>query len=153
MTISKGQKAPDFTLVDTDKNEVSISQFNGKKVLLLFFPGAFSGVCTTELCAVRDSMADFNNLGAQVIGVSTDTFFALKKFKELNNLDFILLSDYNKEVCGLYGAQYDNWVMGMKGTAKRSAFVIDENGDLVYSEILESAGDLPNFDKIKAALA
>jgi glutaredoxin-dependent peroxiredoxin len=153
MTISIGQKAPDFTLVDTDKNEVSISQFNGKKVLLLFFPGAFSGVCTTELCAVRDSMADFNNLGAQVIGVSTDTFFALKKFKELNNLDFILLSDYNKEVCGLYGAQYDNCVMGMKGTAKRSAFVIDENGDLVYSEILESAGDLPNFDKIKAALA
>jgi peroxiredoxin len=153
MTLSIGQKAPEFTLVDTEKNHVSLSQFKGKKVVLLFYPGAFSGHCTTELCSVRDDLSSYNDLNAEVIGVSTDTFFTLKKFKEVNGLDFTLLSDYNKEVCGLYGAQYDEWIEGMKGTAKRSVFVIDADGNITHSEVLESALDLPDFNKVKEALA
>lgn len=153
MTLTIGQKAPAFTLIDTEKNHVSLDQFKGKKVVLLFYPGAFSGHCTTELCSVRDDFSSYNDLDAEVIAISTDTFFTLKKFKEVNELDFTLLSDYNKEVCGLYGAQYDVWIEGMKGTAKRSVFVIDAEGKLVYSEVLESALDLPDFTKVKEALA
>jgi len=153
MTISKGQQAPAFTLIDSERNEVSLSDFKGKKLLILFYPGAFSGVCTDELCVVRDDMNSYSSLNINIVGISTDTVFTLKKFKEINKLEFPLLSDYNKEVCGLYGAQYDEWILGMKGPAKRSAFVIDENGTLIHSEVLESAGDLPDFNQIKSAVS
>jgi len=144
--------APNFTLRDSDKNEVSLSQFSGKNVVLVFFPLAFTGVCTTELCSLRDSIAVYNNLNAEVIGISVDSLFTLDKFKIEQSLNFTLLSDFNKEVSAAYGCLYENFVLDMKGVSKRSAFVIDVKGTIQYAEVLESAGDLPNFEAIQACL-
>lgn len=153
MSITLGQQAPNFTLRDTEKNEVSLSQYAGKKVVLVFFPLAFTGVCTTELCSIRDSIATYNQLNAEVIGISVDSLFTLDKFKKEQSLNFTLLSDFNKEVSTAYGCLYENFVLDMKGVSKRSAFVIDAQGAVQYAEVLESAGDLPNFDAIQACLA
>ena len=153
MSITLGQQAPNFTLRDTEKNEVSLSQFAGKKVVLVFFPLAFTGVCTTELCSLRDSIATYNQLNAEVIGISVDSLFTLDKFKKEQSLNFTLLSDFNKEVSTAYGCLYENFVLDMKGVSKRSAFVIDAQGVVQYAEVLESAGDLPNFEAIQACLA
>ena len=153
MSITLGQQAPNFTLRDTEKNEVSLSQFAGKKVVLVFFPLAFTGVCTTELCSLRDSIATYNQLNAEVIGISVDSLFTLDKFKKEQSLNFTLLSDFNKEVSTAYGCLYENFVLDMKGVSKRSAFVIDTQGAVQYAEVLESAGDLPNFEAIQACLA
>jgi peroxiredoxin len=152
MAIQVGQPAPEFSLFNTNKEQVALSSLRGQKVVLLFFPAAFTGVCTKELCSVRDGITDYNNVNARVFGISTDTVFSLGKFKEEQNLNFDLLSDYNKDVTALYGASYETFVLGMNGTAKRSAFVIDENGVVKYAEVLESAGDLPNFENIMSAL-
>ena len=153
MSITLGQQAPNFTLRDTEKNEVSLSQYAGKKVVLVFFPLAFTGVCTTELCSLRDSIATYNQLNAEVIGISVDSLFTLDKFKKEQSLNFTLLSDFNKEVSTAYGCLYENFVLDMKGVSKRSAFVIDAQGVVQYAEVWESAGDLPNFEAIQACLA
>ena len=152
MSLQKGQQAPDFTLYNTLKQPVQLSSLKGAKVVLLFFPAAFTGTCTKELCSVRDDLSWYNNVNAKVFGISTDAVFSLIRYKEEQNLNFELLSDFNKIVCGTYGSQYDTFILDMKGVAKRSAFVIDENGVVVYAEVLESAGDIPDFEKIKAAL-
>ncbi|WP_298300587.1 peroxiredoxin [Hydrotalea sp.] len=153
MQLQKGMQAPDFTLYDTDRNQVTLSSFKGKKVILLFFPMAFTGVCTKELCAIRDGMAIYNNADAVVLGISVDSPFTLAKFKEAEGLNFPLLSDFNKEVSTAYGAIYDSFIGWMKGVSKRAAFLIDANGTIQYAEVLENAGDLPNFDAIQHALA
>ena len=152
MELQTGQTAPNFTLINTEKNEISLEDFKGKNVVILFFPLAFTSVCTTELCAIRDDLSSYNDLNAQVLGISVDSPFTLGKFKEEQNLNFPLLSDFNKEVSALYRAQYDEFVLGLKKVAKRSAFVVDANGILKYIEVLENAGDLPNFDAIKETL-
>ncbi len=151
MSLQVGQTAPDFTLFNTEKQEVTLSQQQGP-VVLLFFPLAFTSVCTTELCTIRDDYSSYNDLNATVFGISVDSLFTLDKFKKEQNLNFDLLSDFNKSTAAAYGALYDNFVLGMQGVAKRSAFVIDGNGVIQYAEVLESAGDLPNFDAIKEAL-
>ncbi len=148
-----GKAAPAFTLPAPDKQLVSLSDYKGKKLVLLFFPAAFSGVCTAEMCAMRDDIAAYQNLDAQVLAISVDGPFTLGKFRELENLNFTLLSDFNKEVCQAYGAYYDEWILGLKGVAKRSAFVIDAEGIVRYAEVMESAGDLPNFEKVREALS
>ncbi len=153
MAIQTGDKAPSFTLFDTEKNEKSLSDFSGQNVVLLFFPAAFTSVCTKELCNTRDDLAYYQGLNAQVLGVSVDSVFTLAKFKEEQSLNFPLLSDFNKEAARAYNAIYEDWIMGMKGVAKRSAFVIDKNGVVRYAEVLESAGDLPNFAVIKETLS
>lgn len=153
MSLQVGQAAPDFTLFDSDKNEVSLSSFHGKPVVILFFPLAFTGVCTTELCSVRDSIATYNGVNAQVLAISVDSLFTLAKFKDEQNLNFPLLSDFNKTTSTAYGALYENFVLGMQRVSKRSAFVVDKEGNIAYAEVLESAGDLPNFDAIKETLA
>ncbi|RMF20325.1 MAG: peroxiredoxin, partial [Bacteroidetes bacterium] len=131
----------------------ALEDFQGKNVVLLFFPLAFTGVCTTELCTVRDDLSSYNDLNAQVLAVSIDTPFSLAKFKAEQNLNFPLLSDFNREVARAYDALYEEFVLGMKGVAKRSAFVIDKNGVIRYAEVLDNAGDLPNFEAIKQTLA
>lgn len=153
MNIEIGSKAPDFTLFDSDKNKVSLSDFTGQNVLLLFFPAAFTGVCTTELCSVRDNMAQYASLNAKVLGISVDSIFTLAKFKEEQGYNFPLLSDFNKEVSPAYGSIYDTFVFDMKGVSRRSAFVIDKSGNVRYAEVLESAGDLPNFEAIQTTLS
>jgi glutaredoxin-dependent peroxiredoxin len=153
MSLQVGQAAPEFKLFDTEKNEVSLSSFKGKPVVVLFFPLAFTGVCTAELCSIRDSIAEYNAVNAQVLAISVDSLFTLGKFKEDQSLNFPLLSDFNKAVSGAYGALYENFVFDMHGVSKRSAFVVDEEGKIAYAEVLESAGDLPNFAAIKDTLS
>ncbi|MCA0365950.1 MAG: redoxin domain-containing protein [Bacteroidetes bacterium] len=153
MALQIGDIAPDFKLYSTEKQEVSLSSYKGKKVVVLFFPMAFTGVCTTELCSLRDDIASYQNLNAEILAISVDSPFTLGKFKEDQKLPFPLLSDFNKEVSAAYGSQYEEFVLGLKGVAKRSAFVIDEEGKIAYAEVLESAGDIPNFENVKAALA
>jgi peroxiredoxin len=119
----------------------------------LFFPLAFTGVCTTELCSVRDNMAVYGNLNAEVLAISVDSPFTLDRFKQEQNFNFPLLSDFNREVSRSYGALYENFVFGMRGVSKRSAFVVDKEGVVRYAEVLESAGDLPNFAAIQETLS
>jgi glutaredoxin-dependent peroxiredoxin len=152
MSIQIGQTAPEFTLFDSAKNKVNLSDLKGKNVLILFFPQAFTGVCTKELCAVRDDISRYNNVHAQVIGISVDSVFTLAKFKEDQQYNFTLLSDFNKEVSALYGTLYTDWILDMKGVSKRSAFLIDKAGIICYAEVLESAGDMPDFKAINEIL-
>jgi len=154
MSIQIGQQAPDFSLFSSSKEKVTLSDFNGKKnVLILFFPQAFTGVCTTELCSVRDDIANYSNANAEILAISVDSIFTLAKFKELQQLNFTMLSDFNKEISTSYHSIYDSFTdMNMKGVSKRSAFIVDKAGIIQYAEVLESAGDLPNFDAIKTCL-
>lgn len=147
-----GAQAPSFNVVDSDKQPLNNQTIAGKRTLILFFPAAFTGVCTKELCSVRDDLSRYNNMNVQVIAVSTDTLFTLAKYKEEQGLNFILASDYNKEMCKAFDASYDEFVFGMKGTARRSAFIIDTDGSIQYAEVLESAGDLPDFEAINKTL-
>lgn len=150
--IQVGQQAPDFSLYDTQKNKVTLSELKGKNVVLLFFPLAFTGVCTAELCSVRDNLSFYNNLDATVFGISIDSLFSLKAFKEQQNLNFELLADFNREAAKAYDCLYSSFVNDMTNVAKRSAFVIDKEGVVRYAEVLENAGELPNFDAINNTL-
>jgi peroxiredoxin len=152
MTVIVGEAAPDFTLYNTNEEQVSLLQLKGRNVFLLFFPFAFTSVCTTELCSTRDSIFFYESTNAEVLGISVDSAFALKKFKEDLNLNFQLLSDFNKEASNAYGCLYETFALGTKGVAKRSAFVVDKTGIVRYSEILENAGEVPNFSAIRNCL-
>jgi peroxiredoxin len=135
MKLNKGDQAPAFKLV------------------LLFFPMAFTSVCTTELCAMRDNLADYNKLNTEVVGISVDSPFTLHKYKQDQQFNFVLLSDFNKEASQAYGAFYENFMLGLKGVSKRAAFVVDKNGKVQYAEVLEKASDLPNFEAIKQTVS
>ena len=148
-----GQAAPNFTLFNTEKKEISLTDYKGKNVVILFFPLAFTGVCTAELCSIRDNYNTYTALNAEVIGISVDSLFALEQFKIAQNYHFDLISDFNKTASKDYDTMYDTFAFGMLGVSKRSAFVIDQNGILQYKEVLEDAGKQPNFDAIKACLA
>ena len=152
MSLQPGQPAPQFTLVSSEKKEVSLSDFKGRKIILHFFPFAFTSVCTTQLCTMRDNFGYYDGLNAQVFGISVDSPFTLAKFKEENNYQFPLLSDFNKEVSAAYGALYDSFAFGLKGVSKRAAFVIDEQQNISYAEVLENAGELPDFAAIAEAV-
>lgn len=152
MALIKGDKAPDFTLYSSELKEVSLADFASKKLVIHFFPMAFTVVCTEQLCSSRDSFPFYAGLNTDVLAISVDSPFTLAKFKEENHFPFPLLSDFNKEVSRAYGAFYEDFVFGMKGVSKRAAFVIDENQRVVYAEVLEAASDLPDFDAIKNSL-
>lgn len=152
MSITVGQKAPGFNLPDTNKQLHTLEQYKGKNVLLLFFPFAFTGTCTKELCGVRDDIARYNNANAEVLGISIDTHFTLKKYKEEQSLNFSLLSDFNKEAIHAYDIAYEELAL-MKGVAKRAAFLIDKDGIVRYAEVLENASEIPNFEAINKVLA
>ena len=152
MKIEMGQQAPDFSLYNSDKNKVTLSELRGQNVLLLFFPAAFSSTCTKELCSVRDNISMYNNADAKVFGVSVDTVYSLAKYKEDQKLNFALLSDFNKEVSTSYGCLYDLFSYDMRGVSKRSAFVINKNGIVQFAQVLEKATDLPDFELIQKTL-
>lgn len=152
MSIQIGQKAPDFSLYDSEKNKTTLSDYRGKNILLLFFPQAFTSVCTAELCGVRDDISRYSNEQAQVFGISVDSVFTLAQFKESQKYNFPLLSDFNKEVSTSYGSIYNDWILDMKGVSKRAAFVIDKEGIVRYAEVLENAGEVPNFNAIRETL-
>lgn len=148
MAITIGSPAPQFTLTSSELKEVSLSDFKGKKVIIHFFPLAFTGTCKQQLCTVRDS---YNEPGLQILAISVDSPFTLAKFKEENYYQFTLLSDFNKEVSTAYETIYEKFY-GLKGVAKRAAFVIDENQLIVYAEVLENADSLPDFRAIAEAV-
>jgi peroxiredoxin len=152
MEIEIGQPAPDFTLFDSSKNKVTLSDQRGQNVLLLFFPLAFTSTCTVELCSVRDNISFYNNVNARVFGISVDSLHTLAKYKADQNLNFTLLSDFNKEVSSLYGSLYEMFGYNMKGVSKRSAFLINKDGIVQYAEVLENAGEQPNFKNIALIL-
>lgn len=152
MSLQIGHPAPDFSLFDSDKNKVSLSDFKGKNVLILFYPQAFTSVCTKELCAVRDDIARYSHAQAQVLGISVDSVFTLDKYKKEQGYNFPLLSDFNKEVSKTYNSLYHDWIFDMKGVSKRSAFIIDKKGVIQFVEILENAGELPDFEAINSML-
>jgi len=153
MAAEVGSKAPDFTLVNQDREPVKLSDEIGKgSVVLAFFPGAFSGVCTKEMCTLRDSMTQLNGLGARVFGISTDTFFTLKAWHDQQRLGFPLLSDYNKDAIKAFDVVNPDMV-GLKNIAKRAVVVIDKSGVIRYREALDDARNEPDYGKLRDALA
>jgi len=152
MAIKVGQQAPDFTLYDNEKNKVTLSEQKGKNVVLIFFPLAFTGTCTKELCSIRDNYNIYDTLNAQVYGISVDSLHALDKFKKEQNLNFPLLSDFNKKASTAYESIYEHFYNDMDGVSKRSAFVIDKEGIVRYAEVLENALELPDFNAIQNCL-
>ncbi len=153
MAVAVGAKAPEFTLPNQDREPVTLSAVLAKgPVVLAFFPAAFSGVCTQEMCTFRDSATELNTMAAQVLGISVDTFFSLKAWGEANQLSFPLLSDFNKVAIEQYGVVNPDMI-GLKGIAKRSVFVIDTSGIVRHAEVLEDARNEPDYAKVKQALA
>ena len=153
MKIEVGHTAPDFTLYDSEKNKVTLSELKGQNVLLLFFPLAFTGTCTKELCTVRDNISVYNDAHAKVMGISVDSLHTLAKYKAEQKLNFTLLSDFNKDVSAAYGSLYEIFGYNMKGVSKRSAFVIDKAGLIQFEQVLENASELPNFEAINQTLS
>jgi len=150
MTVEVGQKAPEFEALDQNLKLRKLSEFSGNKLVLAFFPGAFTGVCTKEMCRFRDSMAGFNNLGAKVLGISVDTPFSLAEFSKVNKLNFDLLSDAEREISKKYGVLYDSFINIPKLKAsKRSVFILDRNGVVKYKWVSEDPGVEPDYEKVK----
>ncbi|MGE9294726.1 MAG: redoxin domain-containing protein [Puniceicoccales bacterium] len=155
MALATGTTAPEFTLKTKNADglqDVSLKDNLGsKKTVLLFFPLAFTSVCQDELCTMSANLEEYSKLNAAVYGLSVDSPFAQEAFAQKNNITVPLLSDFNKEVAGAYDVLYAD-LLGFKGVAKRSAFVIDEDGKIVYSWSSEDPHNLPPFDELKAAL-
>ncbi len=154
MPLEVGQKAPDFSLVDAYRKQRTLKEFLGKKTVLVFYPAAFTGVCTKEMCSFRDSLAAFNELGAQVVGISVDSPFANKAFADQNQIKFPLLSDFTRYV----SSQYTGLMLGLSGingyvTAKRSVFVLDAEGVVRYAWISDNPGMEPNYEEVRNAIA
>jgi glutaredoxin-dependent peroxiredoxin len=149
MPLTIGDMAPLFTLHDTDKKLRSLSEFLGKKLVLAFFPGAFTGVCTKEFCMLRDSMTNFAKLDAQVVGISVDSPYANKGFANQNHLQFPLLSDYTRSVISMYGGIQKDFG-GLTGyhAAKRAVYVLDSQGIIRYIWVSDNPGVEPNYDEI-----
>ncbi len=153
MAVEIGAKAPDFTLPNQDREPVTLSeQLRSGPVVLAFFPAAFSSVCSTEMCTFRDSATELNAVGATVLGVSVDTFFALKAWGDAQHLNFPLLSDFNKDVIRQYDV-FNEDMIGLKGIAKRAVFVIGRDGTVAHSQVLEDARNEPDYARVTQALA
>jgi glutaredoxin-dependent peroxiredoxin len=153
MAVNVGAKAPDFTLPNQDREQVTLSEkLKSGPVVLAFFPAAFSGVCTKEMCTFRDSMADLNKVNGTVLGVSVDTFFSLKAWADQQGLKFPLLSDFNKDVIRKYDVVNPDMI-GLKDISKRAVFVIGRDGTVKHREVLDDARNEPDYAKIAAAVA
>jgi peroxiredoxin len=153
MAVEVGTKAPDFTLPNQDREAVTLSdQIKSGPVVLAFMPAAFSGTCTKEMCTFRDSVGELKKVSANVIGITVDTFFALKAWADAEKLGFTLLSDFNKDVIRQYGV-FNEDMIGLKGIAKRAVFVIDKTGTVRHREVIEDARNEPDYAKVHQALA
>ncbi len=158
MSLKIGDLAPDFKLFSKnttgEPKEFSLSDYKGKNVVVLFYPLAFTGVCTTEMCTVSEGFEQYESLNAVVLGISADSIFSQEAWAKANKITIPLLSDFNSDVMTKYGTKYPDggFVLGLNGVSKRAAFVVDKNGKIAYVEVLENAGELPNFEKIKDVL-
>jgi peroxiredoxin len=154
MALKVGDKAPDFTLHDTEKKPRSLKEFLGRKTVLAFYPGAFTGVCTKEMCTFRDSISRFNEMDAQVVGISVDGPFANKAFASQNNLQFPLLSDFNRVALRAYGVLHESFAgVTAYSAAKRSVFVLDKSGTIRYAWVSDNPGVEPNYDEVAKAVS
>lgn len=153
MEVKLGEKAPIFTLRAHDKSQVNLESFRGSDVVLLFFPLAFSRVCTEELKCVQNDYDGYSNLDAHVFGISVDSLYTLAEFRKVHSIGFPLLSDFNKEVSRAYDALHEEFGYEMKGVSKRAVFVIDPAGTLIHREVLENPGEMPDLQKVAAVLA
>lgn len=154
MSLEINAKAPAFSLVNKDLKIRSLDDYLGKKTILLFFPGAFTGVCTKELCRFRDSMSKLNDAKANVVGISVDQPFSLAQFAKENNLNFDLLSDSTREVSRKYDSLHIDFI-NIKGltASKRSVFILDGEGRIRYKWISEDPGKEPDYDAVIAKAA
>jgi peroxiredoxin len=154
MALKVGDKAPDFKLFDTERKERALGEFLGKKTVIAFYPGAFTGVCTKEMCTLRDSIANFNAMDAQIVGISVDSPFANKGFATVNMITYPLLSDHSRAVAKVWAGLVEDFG-GVKGytTAKRSVFVLDKAGVVKYVWITDNPGVEPPYDEVNKALA
>lgn len=150
--LSEGDEAPDFELFSDENEPWRLSAHLDRPVVLLFFPGAFTSVCTTELNTVNDTYDTFGD--AHVVGISTDSPFVLSEFRSVHGFDYPLLSDHDAEVSARYGSKYDrNFTpMNLDRIAKRSAFVVDPDGIIQYAEVLDDAGKQPDYQAIETVL-
>ena len=150
-----GDKAPDFSLYDADKKIRRLNEFlvKGKKIIVAFFPGAFTSACTQEMCSFRDMYSELESMRGGVVGISVDAPFAQKAFAEKNSLTFPLLCDFKREVVPKYGVTWNN-LSGVEGyiSANRAIFVLNDNGIITYKWVAPSPGTLPDFNEIKNAL-
>lgn len=149
--LTKGQKAPDFKLVGTDLQPITLKDYKGKNLILHFFPLAFTSVCTTQMCTANANENDYSSLNAEVVGVSVDSPFVLDKFAKENDLKFKLGSDFNRKVSKEFGVLFEDDFAGMTHFSKRSAFVIDKDGTVQYAEVTDGK-TLPSFENIKDTL-
>jgi len=152
MAVKVGEKAPEFTLVDTALKPRSLKEFLGKTTVLVFYPAAFTGVCTKEMCAFRDNLSQLSSIGAQMVGISADTPFSNKAFAEQNSLTFPVLSDYNREAIKAFGIAFPD-LAGLKGltVAKRSVFVLDKQGVVKYAWVSEDPKKEPDYAEVTKA--
>jgi len=151
MMLTIGEKAPDFKLLTTDLKSITNADYKGKNVVLLFFPLAFTSVCTQEMCVANDDQSQYSELNAEIIGVSVDSPFVLQKFAAENDLKLTMASDFNRTVSRAFDTLFEDDFMGLTGFSKRSAFIIDKDGNLKYAEVTDGKS-LPDFDKIKEVL-
>ncbi len=155
MGLKVGDHAPDFTLKSKNADglaDIGLSDFKGQKnVVILFFPLAYTSVCTDEMCSVSQGLDAYAQLNAQVLGISVDSPFAQEAWAKANNITIPLLSDFNKEVSAAYGSQFAD-LLGFKGVAKRSAFVVDKNGVVQFASVSDDPKVVPDFEAIKACL-
>lgn len=154
MAITVGQAAPDFTLHETPQQQRSLSDYRGRKVVIAFFPGAFTGVCTTEMCALRDRIDQFSDMNAEIIGITVDPPFAQAAWKAANEVHYTFLSDYNREVVNAYDVALPG-LAGMQGyvAAKRAVTIVDAEGIVRYHWVADSPGVEPNYADIRDAVA
>ena len=152
MAADVGSTAPDFTLMNQERQTVTLTAQRGRPVVLAFFPGAFSSVCTSELCTLQNSLARFDTVNAQVYGISVDTFFTLKAFHDQQKFTFPLLCDFNKQVIRDYGV-FNEDMIGLKGIARRAVFVLDRNGVVRHRQVLEDARNEPDYEQVHQALS
>lgn len=152
MSADVGSKAPDFTLMNQDREPVTLSAQRGAPVVLAFFPAAFSSVCAKELCTFRDGLARLNSAKARVFGISVDTFFTLKAFQDSQKLTFPLLSDFNKQTIRDFGV-FNEDMIGLKGISKRAVFVLDPEGVVRHREVLEDARNEPDYEMVFSTLS
>jgi peroxiredoxin len=154
MAVKVGEKPPDFQLPDQNRNVRSLKDFLGKKTILAFFPGAYTGVCDKEMCTFRDSLGALTGLGAQVVGISVNDPFSNKGFANTYKLEFPLLGDYTRETVKKYDVFHENFA-GLKGytTAKRAIFILDAKGTVRYRWVSEDPKKEPDYEEIKSKVA
>jgi len=154
MAIATGRPAPDFTLHETPQRRRSLRDYRGRHVVLAFFPGAFTGVCTTEMCALGDRLDRFNALNAEIVGITVDPPFVQAAWKAAHGVSFTFLSDYNREVVDAWGLAFPG-LAGMEGyvAANRAVTVVDKQGVVRHHWVADSLGDEPDYDAIQAVVA